>query len=130
MKRKIQILILPIILFSFIFSSCSKDEDENLSNYLQANSWELINECDDLGSLIFSEGFATVQYDGCPEDCFNLFQFDWGVDEKTGVLSISYRRFATICGEIDSGSGFPPETVTITNSTKYITVNNLTFEKQ
>ncbi len=103
-------------------------------------SWDLTDHCHEFGFVLFrSDGSGTLSvFDDCVVgySCINVLPFHWSVDEKAGILTVTYDNQSTaqfICSEgTSSNSGIHPATETsiVSSETQVIALQGYTFEKR
>lgn len=129
--------ILPFILVTLLIgqTGCIPNKDA-IKEHL-TGSWDLTNHCHEFGFVMFnSDGSGTLSVnEECVVGywCINLLPFNWSVDEKSGLLTVTYNNQSTaqlICSQgISSNSGIYParETAIVSESTSIISLQGYTF---
>lgn len=103
-------------------------------------SWDLTNHCHEGGFLLFSsDGTGSLSvFEDCVVgySCINVLPFDWSVEEKTGLLSVTYDNENTaqfICSEgTSTNSGIYPatETTIVSTTTSIISLQGYAFKER
>lgn len=130
-------IILSVLLVSTLLvgqSGCIPKKDV-LKEHM-SGSWDLTNHCYEYGFLVFDgDGSGTIQVnDECEVgySCLNVLPFDWTVDEKTGVLNISYDPSGSalmICSSIEHTAP-PAESLIVSKDTEMVVLYGYTFTKR
>jgi len=128
--------LLPIALLGLVIlqSGCIKKKDV-LKEHM-SGSWDITNYCDDYGTMIFDNDNTGQLHvnDEClvGSSCLNLLPFDWTVDEKSGLLTVTYDASGLalmICGSIEHTAP-PSENAVVTKETQTIGFYGYTFTKR
>ena len=128
MKKYIYLLL---IAFALIVTSCSKDEDENLTDYLTSNDWLDTTTCASSAINFKSDGTGSISASDCfGNTCYNLLRFDWAVDNGSGLLTISYHNGdCIVCDELGQSVNPATETIVVNESTEQIRFYGITFSR-
>ncbi|MBI1286818.1 MAG: hypothetical protein GC178_04495 [Flavobacteriales bacterium] len=132
MRRVFSILFLSALLIGQ--SGCLKKKDV-LKEHM-TGSWDVNNYCDEFGTMIFDNDNTGQLHvnEECEvgSSCLNVLPFDWAVDEKTGLLTVTYDPSGSalmVCSSIQQTAP-PAESTIVSKDTQVIIFYGYSFTKR